>query len=72
MKMSYEEAMYFSQKMKQQALDKIEQKRKDAEHNARMLADTSSKTASSVISFGHAHRNSMADALRQVNPKKWR
>ena len=70
--MSYQEAMYIKQKIKQNALDKMEQRKKTMEQSERMTPDTSTSVASDNITFGKKHIGSMADALRQVNPKKWR
>lgn len=70
--MSYQEAMYFKEKSKQKALDALEHRQKMREQSERLVPNTSTSVASDNITFGKKHMNSMADALRKVNPKKWR
>ena len=70
--MSYEEAVYFNKKSKQKALDAIEHKRRMKEQSERMIPDTSTKVASDNITFGKQHHQSMYEALKKVNPKRWR
>ena len=70
--MSYEEAMYFKQKSKQKALDQMEQKRMDIENSLRLMPKSNTSVASDNMTFGKGHYNSMADALKKVNPRKWK
>ena len=70
--MSYAEAMYFKEKSKQKALDALEHRQKTREQSERLAPNTSTSVASDNITFGKKHINSMAEALKQVNPKKWR
>ena len=70
--MSYAEAMYFKEKSKQKALDALEHREKMREQSERLVPNTSTSVASDNITFGKKHKESMAEALRKVNPKKWR
>ena len=70
--MSYQEIMYMKQKYKQKALDELEHKEKMREQSQRFIPNTSTTVASDNITFGRKHKESMYEAMKKVNPKKWR
>lgn len=70
--MSYEEANYMKEKHKQQGLEKMQQKEKRLKELGKYLPDNVTKVASDNPTFTRKHYNSMYEAMKKVNPKKWR
>ena len=70
--MSYEEAFYLKQKHKQMGQQKMEEKMKRLEQAGMYVPNTSTTVASDNITFGKKHKESMYEALKKVNPEKWR
>ena len=71
--MSYQEAYYFNKKSKEKALKEMEEKRRRQQYKEVILTpDTSTKIAQDNPTFTKNHHASMYEAMKKVNPRKWR
>ena len=70
--MSYQEAYYFNKKSKEKALKEMEEKKRRQKYSEFLMPDTSTKVAQDNPTFTKNHHASMYEAMKKVNPRKWR
>ena len=70
--MSYQEAYYFNKKSKEKALKEMEEKKRRQQYSEFLMPNTSTKVAQDNPTFTKNHHASMYEAMKKVNPRKWR
>ena len=70
--MAYPELEYVRERARLEAIKRIELKQQKIEQSCRLMPDAKTNTAKGNITYDKKHINSMAEALRKVNPRKWK